>query len=181
MNASERGRRVRRRLSRLLLVVAAVALLQGLVSAYAAVVLADPGAFADRVERARQDEDIRRFVAARIADRLVEHASPDAIAARPLLAQSLAAALASPTLTSVVRIAAVQLHATLVDPAAPSAVLDLADAGVVAAGALRAAAPQLAASLPAERSASFRLLMSERGVPPAVTGIAARAPRLALG
>ena len=122
----------------------------------------DGDRFASHVDAIRTDPAVARQVGDLIVQRVVA-TNPDLVALRPLLQNTAAALVASPTFGPVVRIAVRDMHGSLTGKGDGGVVLRLADAVTVLAAVLPAVAPEAAARLPAQLPVS--VLDASRGTP----------------
>src|SRR5436305_1798349 len=125
-----RSSRLRRTVSAALLVIGTLTLLAAVLDLFIWTAIADPGGLQRQVQQARRYPVIQQALANAIVTRAVEHASPDLIAARPLLQQIVAASIGAAPFDPIFRQAARELHRSLFEPNR-SLVFDIADSGVV--------------------------------------------------
>src|SRR5262245_50887322 len=156
------SRRFRSALSATLLTLAALSLLVGSLGLYAWATVVSSDGFADRVDRLRADPAVQREFSNVVATKIID-AAPTLVSVRPLLEQIAAGVVASDAAAPVIRSAARNLHAAVLNPSQDNVVFDLADLGVVVAAALRAVDPRLAERVPAHVQAAL-VTVSERGV-----------------
>ena len=172
------GRRFRSALSGTLLTLAALSLLVGSLGVYAWATVVSSDGFADRVDRLRADPAVQREFSNVVATAIVD-AAPTLVSVRPLLEQLAAGAVASDAAAPVIRNAARNLHAAVLNPSQDNVVFDLADVGVVVAAALRAVDPRLAERVPAHLEAAL-VTVSDRGVETNLPRTAQQIKRLAV-
>lgn len=132
-----------------LLVVAAALTVLGLCAVYVRVELAEPEAFADRGVSALQSGPVRKVIAETVAVELLERASPDLVATRPLVLTAIEAVLETESFERVLRRAAITAHGVLLDGDDDVAV-ELGELREVLGPALESAAPGLAARVPSD-------------------------------
>ena len=137
--------------SALLVALTALLLVLAAVAGYADRVLFDADRFADRATTALQDPEVRVLAAERVTDGLVLANRPDLLAARPLIAGAVSGLVGGDVFGSLVRRAARDAHRAVFDGDEDTLTLTLADAGLVAAAALRTLRPEAAQVLEDER------------------------------
>jgi hypothetical protein len=129
--------------SAVLAVLAAVALLAGLVTGYASLALFDSDEFAERATAALEDEAVQAEIGRRVTDDLVLRAQADLVGFRPLIESVVEGIVGAGVFRDLFHTAVRDVHGGLVEGNQNTATLTLADAGVVIRGALQALAPQL--------------------------------------
>jgi hypothetical protein len=148
------GRPRRDFLAVVLAVLAAVATVAAIVALYLRFEIADSGQFADRAVAALEEPAVRQVASREVVVGLIERGSPDLVSARPVLESAVQAVVATDPFRRLVRVAALQGHHLLFDRG-DAFVLDLADTGTVVVSAVRSLAPDLAAKLPDNASATL--------------------------
>lgn len=131
-----------------LLVLASLALLVGGPTLYVREEILNSSAFASRAVSAVRQPALQRVLAREITVQALEPALPDLVAARPVVEAAVKLAVGSKQFGGVIRLAAEHGHRLLFQRSGGNAVFDIADAGTVAASALRTLAPRLAGDLP---------------------------------
>ncbi|HEX6509160.1 MAG TPA: hypothetical protein VF221_16145 [Chloroflexota bacterium] len=160
--------RLRRIVSAALLLVGTLAMLAAVLDIYAWTAIVDSAGLQRHVQQARRDPAVQEALADVIVRRAIEHASPDVVAARPLLKQLVAGLLGSALFDPVFRQATAELHRSLFSPG-HTIVFDVADSGVLLSGVLRAYAPQIADRIPEELTNGTLVLAQNPPVPPFFT------------
>ena len=133
----------RGRWSAVLAVLAALALLAGLITGYASLTLFDSDEFSERATAALEDDAVKAEIGRRVTDDLVLRAQADLVAFRPLIESVVEGIVGAGVFRDLVQTAVRDVHGGLVEGNQNTATLTLADAGVVIRGALQALAPQL--------------------------------------
>jgi hypothetical protein len=126
-----------------LAVLAAVALLAGLIAGYASLTLFDSDEFSERATAALEDDAVKAEIGRRVTDDLVLRAQADLVGFRPLIESVVEGIVGAGVFQDLFRTAARDVHSGLVEGNQNTATMTLADAGVVIRGALQALAPQL--------------------------------------
>ena len=147
MRDIERPSRVRSATSVALAILAAVAVVVGGTCLYVRQQLLSSHAFADRTVAALGHEPVRRVVSREVVVQVIDQASPDLIAARPVITSVVDAVVATQQFRGLIRLAADQGHRLLFDRGGNVA-FSLADAGTVVISALRTLAPNVARKVP---------------------------------
>jgi len=140
-------RRARTAASIALAILAAAAIVVGGAFLYVRQELLSSARFADRTATAFAHPDVRRVVAREIVVQVLDRASPDVLAARPLITGAVETVIATPQFRGIVRTAAEHAHRLLFDRGGNVA-FDIADAGTVVISALRTLAPNVAKQIP---------------------------------
>jgi hypothetical protein len=140
-------RRTRTAASVALAVLAAVAVVVGGTCLYVREELLNSSRFADRTASALGKASVRRVVAREIVVQVVDKASPDVLAARPLITGAVETIIATNEFRGIARTAAEHAHRLLFDRGGNVA-FDIADAGTVVISALRTLAPDVAKKIP---------------------------------
>jgi hypothetical protein len=133
----------RGRWSAVLAVLAALALLAGLITGYASLTLFDSDEFSERATAALEDDAVKAEIGRRVTDDLVLRAQADLVGFRPLIGSVVEGIVGAGVFRDLVQTAVRDVHGGLVEGNQNTATLTLADAGVVIRGALQALAPQL--------------------------------------
>lgn len=144
----------RRTASRTLVVVGSVLLFAAVVSVVLYRTLLDTDTFAAGVDEIRKTEAVSDALGRELSEQIVA-GQPDLIAIRPLIEQVCAEVARSDLLTPLVTRAAAQVQQAATTPDSSAIVLRLVDAGAVAASALRAFVPEVAAQIPADLSVTL--------------------------
>jgi len=160
--------------SRVLTVLTAVALSAATLAFYARLALLDANHFADRATAALQAPDVRDLLADRITDEVVLRRKADLLTARPLISDAISRAIGSDAFGSLFRRGVLDAHRAVLSRDRDTVTLTLADVGVVAAEAVRAADPKLADEL----RASGKIDVLEERLGGATGDIARAAERL---
>jgi hypothetical protein len=142
--------------SRVLVVVASVAMLLALAAVYAWRAVSDSDQFANRATAALRDERVRTVLAERITDQVVLARKADLQAARPLILSTAAGVVGSRAFTGLFRSAVRDVHAAVYARDQDTFTLTVADVGTVLAAALEQVRPGLANEI--ERSDRVVLL-----------------------
>jgi hypothetical protein len=128
--------------------VAAVLLFVGAVLLYVRAEIIDSDAFAQNAVEALETDATRDVVSTEIVVGLVENASPNLVAARPVLESVVATVIDSSAFRDVFREAARQTNLLLFEREKASVAFDLADAGEVVRFGLESVSPNLAKQIP---------------------------------
>lgn len=150
----------RRTASRVLVGVGGVLLLAAVLSLIVYRSLLDTDSFARSVDEIRQTEAVSDAIGRELAAAIVT-ANPDLGAVKPLIEQVSAEVARSDVLTPLVTRAAAQAQVAATQEDSSAIALRLADAGAVAASALRAFAPQVAEQIPPELSVTLAEIGSQ--------------------
>ncbi len=151
--AAHRGGRLRTAVSLVLIVLATACTLAGGVTLYLRDEIVDSSAFADRSVQALKQPAVSRVVAREITVQVLERASPDLLAARPVIESVLQLVVQSKPFGNAFRLAAEHGHRLLFERGGGNAAFDLADAGTVITSAVRTLAPNIAREIPAKTEA----------------------------
>jgi hypothetical protein len=135
---------VRPRASRILVVLATVALVGALLAGYARRAAFDADQFANRATSALEDDSVRGLIAERITDDVVLRAEADLVAARPAIEAAAETVIGSAAFTELFRAGVRDLHRALIGGDKDTVTLTLVDVGTVLEGALQAFDPRLA-------------------------------------
>lgn len=144
----------RRRASRVLVGIGSVLLLMAVLSVVAFRTFLDTDSFARGVDEIRKTEPVSEAIGRELAAQAVA-ADPDLGAIRPLIEQVAAEVARSDVLTPLVTRAAAQAQLAATQEDSSAIVLRLADAGAVAASAVRAYLPNLATQIPPDLSVTL--------------------------
>lgn len=150
----------RRTASRVLVGLGGVLLLAALLSLVAYRSLLDTDSFARSVDEIRKTDAVSDAVGRELAAQIVG-ANPDLGAVKPLIEQVSAEVARSDVLSPLVTRAAAQAQVAATQEDSSAIALRLADAGAVAASALRAFAPQVAGQIPPELSVTLAEIGSQ--------------------
>jgi hypothetical protein len=143
---SERGR-LRSGASVALAALAAVCAIAAVTCIYLRAEILSPRRFADRTAAALDTAPVRRVVARELVAQVVDRASPDLLAARPVITSAVEAFVATRQFRGIVHALAGQAHRLLFDRGG-NVVFSIADAGTVVISALRTLAPGVASKIP---------------------------------
>src|SRR3954470_3559335 len=138
---SPRGRRLA---SRLLVVLASVAIVLTLVVGYVRHAAVDSNQFANRATVVLQDKSVRSLIAQRVTDDVVLEKQGDLLAARPIIEAAVSGIVGSRPFTTLFRAGVRDVHRALFDRDQHTVTLTLADVGTMVAAALEAVRPSLA-------------------------------------
>jgi hypothetical protein len=138
-------------LPRVLLIATAVLLVAAAIAAYTWRAVFDGDQFANRATAALQDERVRPAVADRVTDDLLLRATPDLLAARPIISSAVAGVVGGDAFVALFRRAAIDAHSAVFRRDSDAVALTLVDVGVIVTEALRQLRPELAARLEADR------------------------------
>jgi MFS family permease len=130
--------------SRVLVVLASLALVLALVAAYARQTTVDSDQFANRATAALRDDSVRSLIAQKVTDDVVLKNKADLIAARPLIESVASGIVGGRAFTTLFRKAVRDVHAALFKRDQNTVTLTLRDVGTVLAAALQQVRPQLA-------------------------------------
>ncbi len=144
----------RRTASRVLVGVGGVLLLAAVLSVVLYRTFLDTDSFATGVDEIRKTEAVSDALGRELAEQVVA-GKPDLIAVRPLVEQVSAEVAGSDLLSPLVTRAAAQAQLAATQEDSSAIVLRLADAGAVAASALRAFLPDVAGQIPADLSVTL--------------------------
>jgi hypothetical protein len=131
----------------LLAVLAAVSLASGAVLAYAEHTVFRSDAFADRAAASLQTAPVRDAVARQLANAAVG-IHPDLVALRPIVELAARAAVGTPQFSSLVRRAVLNSHRSAFGADRDTASVEVRDAGILLAGAVRRLRPDAADRVP---------------------------------
>ena len=126
-----------------LAVLAALALLLGLVTGYARLALFESDGFSDRATAALDDDAVKAEIARRVTDDLVLNANADLVAFRPVIESVVEGIVSAGIFQNLFRTAARDVHSAFFEGNQDTATFTLADVGVVLRGALQALAPRI--------------------------------------
>ena len=127
----------------MLAVLAALALLLGLVTGYARLALFESDGFSDRATAALDDDAVKAEIARRVTDDLVLNANADLVAFRPVIESVVEGIVSAGIFQNLFRTAARDVHSAFFAGNQDTATFTLADVGVVLRGALQALAPKI--------------------------------------
>ena len=150
-----RGHETRTLISVVLAVAMAAAAIAGGSCLYLRGQLLSRGPFVNRTVAALDRAPVRRVVARELVVQVIDRASPDLLAARPVLNSVVEGVVGTQEFRGVVRAVAGQAHRLLFDRGTGSVVFSVADAGAVVISALRTLAPDLAAKIPPSLDATL--------------------------
>lgn len=158
--------------SRVLAALAATALAAGALLAYAEHTIFRSDAFADRAAATLDAQPVRDAAARRITN-VVVGAHPDLLALRPIVELAARGAVGTAPFRSLVRRAALESHRSAFDAHARGVTLQIRDAGLLVADAVRRVRPEAARSVPVR--AVTRIARIKGGVDGVMLGLAERA------
>jgi hypothetical protein len=130
-----------------LAILAATAVFVGGTCLYVRQELLNSTAFADRTSAALAKGAVRRVVAREIVVQVIDRASPDLLAARPVITSVVETVVAAPQFRAIVHTVADHAHRLMFDRRG-SVAFSVADAGTVVISALRTLAPDVAKEIP---------------------------------
>ncbi|HEX2232255.1 MAG TPA: hypothetical protein VHG69_02705, partial [Thermoleophilaceae bacterium] len=153
---------MRPRASRILVVLATVALVGAVLTGYARRAAFDADQFANRATSALEDDSVRSLIAEKITDDVVLRAEADLVAARPAIEAAAEGIIGSAAFTELFRAGVRDLHRALIGGDRDTVTLTLVDVGTVLSGALRAFDPKIAAKVE-DRASRVELLERDVG------------------
>lgn len=145
-----------------LAVVGSVLLLAGVVLFYARAQIVATQPFADKAERALEDDDVRRVVSREIVVNLVERGSPDLVAGRPLLESVVDTVIDTSAFRQLFRRAAVEANRLFFARDESNLVFDLADASKLVRFGLAKVSPELSKEVPKDLDVTLADLRDRR-------------------
>ena len=128
---------------RVLVGLAALAIVLALVAGYVRRTIVDSDAFANRATHALSDDSVRTLIAQEITDQVVLKQQSDLIAARPIIQTVASDIVGGGAFRGLFRTGVRRLHRALVDGDAHKLTLTLSDVGTVLAAGLDAIRPKL--------------------------------------
>ena len=134
--------------TRVLLVLASLLLALGTVSGVLNRQVFDGARFASHADAIREDAAVSQLVGEAISNRVIG-LDPDLVALQPAIQSVMVQLVRSPTFTPVVEFTVRQVHEAFTRPHSGQIVVRLADLTAVVVGTVRALAPDIAESLPA--------------------------------
>lgn len=143
-----RNERHRHRLSDALLWFAALVIAAATIALYADANLFNSARFADHAQVALQEPEVRDVVSDRLGDFVVNELAEDAVAVRPLIDSISGIVIESAAFQRLFRSAVLQTHRALIDGDADSAVLTIANVGIIVSQGLRQLAPDVGKQIP---------------------------------
>jgi hypothetical protein len=165
--------------SRVLVVLASLAIVLALVVAYARQAGVDSDQFANRATVALRDDSVRSLIALKVTDELVLRNEADLIAARPIIESVASEIVGGRAFTGLFRKAVRDLHRALFKRDRNTVTLTMTDVGTVLAAALEQVRPALAQKL--ESTKHVELVTSNIGsLSATLADIAERVQLLAL-
>src|SRR5689334_1185938 len=144
--------------TRVLVVMASVAVLLALVAVYVRIAAVDSDQFANRATAALRDDSVRGLIAARITDDVVLRHQSNLLAARPIIQSVTADIVGNRAFTGLFRRGVRDIHRAVFARDRNTVTLTLADVGTVIAAALE----QLRPSLARQVQASSRVELFQR-------------------
>ncbi len=130
-----------------LVVLSSLLLIAAALMAYSRRVLFDSDQFANRAAATLHDARVRTLVADEVTDRLVLARQSDLLAARPIISSAVAGVVGGDAFGSLFRRSVLDVHRAVFSHDQDTLTLTIADAGTVAAEALRVVRPELADQL----------------------------------
>src|SRR5919198_6637106 len=137
----------RRIVASVLVVLTSVLLTAATLAGYTRRALFDSDQFADRSTATLRDPSVRTLIGDEVTDRVVLRNQADLLAARPIIASAISGIVGGWGFRSLFRRAALDVHRAVFQHDENTVTLTLADVGTVAATALQAVRPKLAADL----------------------------------
>lgn len=131
-------------MARILVVLACIASVLALVTAYAQHAFVNSGQFANRATVALRDDSVRTLVAERITDEVVLRNESDLLAVRPLIQSVAASVVGGRAFTGLFRSSVRDAHRALFFHDQRTVALTLGDVGTVLGAALRVVRPKVA-------------------------------------
>lgn len=138
----------RNRASDALLWITAIVIAAATIALYADANLFNSARFADHAQVALQEPAVRDVVSDRLGDFVVDELSEDAVAVRPLIDSISGIVIESAAFQRLFRSAVLQTHRALIDGDADSAVLTIANVGIIVSQGLRQLAPEIGNQIP---------------------------------
>jgi hypothetical protein len=133
--------------TRLLVVLASLAIVLALVAAYARHAAVNSDQFANRATVALRDESVRSLIAQKLTDEVVLKNQADLIAARPIIESVASDVVGGRAFTNLFRRAVRDVHRALFKRDKNTVTLTVADVGAVLAAALEQVRPEVARKL----------------------------------
>ena len=133
--------------ARVLVVLASLAIVLALVTAYARHAAVDSDQFANRATVALRDDSVRSLIAQKLTDEVILKNEADLIAARPIIESVASEIVGGRAFTSLFRKAVRDVHRALFKRDRNTVTLTVADVGTVLAAALEQVRPSLARKL----------------------------------
>jgi len=133
--------------TRVLVVLASVAIVLALVAAYARHAAVNSDQFANRATVALRDDSVRSLIAQKLTDEVILKNQADLIAARPIIESVASDVVGGRAFTNLFRKAVRDVHRALFKRDQNTVTLTIADVGAVLAAALEQVRPQLAREL----------------------------------
>jgi hypothetical protein len=137
----------RRVVAAVLVLLTSVLLVAATLAGYARRALFDSDQFADRASATLQDSSVRTLIGDEVTDRVVLRNQADLLAARPIIASAISGIVGGGAFRSLFHRAALDVHRAVFSRDQNTITLTLADVGTVAAAALTAVRPKLAAEV----------------------------------
>lgn len=161
-----------------LIVLAALALAAATFAFYVERNLFNPARFADHAQSSLQSPAVRQVAADTITNEVIEEIDPDLVAIRPLVSTTTAALIDTAYFKRLFRGAVLQAHRSIVSNDVDSAVVVLANIGVLVDQSLRRIAPEVAGQIPDGFDAKL-VSVAEGSWESDIAGVARRADKLA--
>jgi hypothetical protein len=140
--------RTRGRIAVVLIVLGGVSLVVGSLAVYADRNLLDADRFADRAVNSLDDESVRDVIGVTVADQLERNVDPDLIAVRPVVQAVVSGIADTSAFQGALRAGISQAHQVALGRGRDSAVVTVANLGVLADEALRRLSPRAAKQIP---------------------------------
>jgi hypothetical protein len=129
--------------------IAAIVIAAATIALYADANLFNSARFADHAQESLQAPEVRDVVSDRLGDFVVNELAEDAVAVRPLIDSISGIVIESAAFQRLFRSAVLQTHRALIEGDADSAVLTIANVGIIVSQGLRQLAPDIGRQIPA--------------------------------
>src|SRR5256885_16502 len=130
--------------SRVLVVLASVAIVLALIVGYVRHAAVDSDQFANRATAALRDQPVRSLIAQRVTDNIVLEKQGDLLAARPIIESAVSGVIGSRAFTNLFRKGVRDVHRAVFERDENTVTLTVADVGTVVSAAVEALKPSLA-------------------------------------
>jgi hypothetical protein len=137
--------------SRVLVVVASVAIMLAVVAGYVRRAAVDSDQFANRATAALRDDSVRTLVAERVTDEIVLKRDSNLTAARPVIQSIVSTVIGGPAFTGAFRAAVRDVHRAVFDRDQHTVTLAVRDVGTIVAAGVEVVQPSLAKRLDTTR------------------------------
>ncbi|MBJ7354730.1 MAG: hypothetical protein JHC98_07885 [Thermoleophilaceae bacterium] len=138
----------RNRWADLILWIVAIVLAATTVALYVNSNLFNSARFADHAQESLREPDVREVVSDRLGDFVVDELAEDAVAVRPLIDSVSGVVIESAAFQRLFRSAVLQTHRALIEGDSDSAVLTIANVGIIVSQGLRQLAPDIGNQIP---------------------------------